>query len=126
MSLISFIERFPDEESCKQEFKRIRDKQGIVCNKCGHTEHYWLKNKDQYECKSYRSRMTLRSGGSQAQAKVLVMVSSKVSMDKNKKLDKYQKPTQLKFIKMLVIEDLKGETIMEKVKSNISKETWKY
>lgn len=214
MSLISFIERFPDEESCKQEFKRIRDKQGVVCKKCGHTEHYWLKNKGQYECKACRSRMTLRSGtvmhksqlpyrywfiamhlltstkksfsalelqrqlghkyyepiwamlhklraimgkrdskyqldqiieldegffkapildssdeekddkpkrgrGSQSQAKVLVMVSSKVSMDKNKNLDKYQKPTQLKFIKMVVIEDLKGETIMEKVKANI-------
>ena len=214
MSLLNFIDRFPDEESCKMEFKRIRDEQGIVCNKCGNTEHYWLQNKAHYECKSCRARMSLKSGtvmhksqlpyrywfiamhlltstkksfsalelqrqlghkyyepiwamlhklravmgkrdskyqldqvieldegffkapvtdssdddetpkrgrGSQSQAKVLVMVSSKISMDKNKNLDNYKKPTQLKYVKMLVIEDLKGETIMEKVKANISK-----
>lgn len=218
MSLLSFIERFPDEESCKQEFKRIRDKQGIICTKCGHTKHYWLKNKDSYECKSCRSRMTLKSGtvmhksqlpfrywfiamhlltstkksfsalelqrqlghkyyepiwamlhklravmgkrdskyqldqiieldegffkapvtdssdddsderpkrgrGSRSQAKVLVMVSSKVNTDKNKKLDKYQKPTQLKYVKMLVIENLQGETIQSKVEDNIQNES---
>jgi len=62
MSLLSFIEGFPDEESCIMEFKRIRDAQGVVCSKCGHTEHYWLKNKSSYECKSCRARMTLKSG----------------------------------------------------------------
>ena len=218
MNLLNFIEKFPDEESCKMEFKRVRDKQGVICNNCGHTEHYWLKNKGQYECKSCKSRMTLRSGtvmhksqlsyrywfvamhlltstkksfsalelqrqlghkyyepiwamlhkiravmgkrdskyqldqiieldegffrapatdasdedknenqkrgrGSQTQAKVLVMVSSKVSMDKHKNLDKYAKPTQLKYIKMLVIDDLKGTTINYKVKNNISHES---
>lgn len=214
MSLINFIDRFPDEASCKRTFKEFRDKQGVVCRRCGHTEHYWLQNKDQYECKSCHARQTLKSGtvlhksqlpyrywfiamhlltstkksfstlelqrqlghkyyepiwamlhklravmgkrdskyqldqiieldegffrapdtgkekdendtpkrgrGSQTQAKVLVMVSSKVSTDKNKKLDKYNKPTQLKYIKMHVIDDLKGETITEQVKQNIS------
>ena len=62
MGLLSFIERFPNEESCKLEFKRIRDEQGVICKKCGHTDHYWLKNKDSYECKSCRSRITLKSG----------------------------------------------------------------
>lgn len=213
MSLLTFIDRFPDEESCKAEFKLIRDREGIVCKKCGHTEHYWLKNKDSYECKSCHRRISLRSGtvmhksqlsyrywfiamhlltstkksfsalelqrqlghkyyepiwamlhklravmgkrdskyqldqiveldegffkapitdssdnedekpkrgrGSQSQAKVLVMVSSKVNMDKNKKLDKYQKPTQLKYVKMLVINDLTGETMQSKVAANI-------
>lgn len=213
MSLISFIERFPDEEACIQEFKRIRDKQGVICNKCGHKEHYWLQHKKSYECKACRSRMSLKSGtvmhksqlsfrywfiamhlltstkksfsalelqrqlghqyyepiwsmlhklravmgkrdskyqldqiveldegffkapnterdadddeipkrgrGSQSQAKVLVMVSSKVNMNKNKKLDKYKKPTQLKYVKMIVIEDLKGETMQSHVESNI-------
>jgi hypothetical protein len=215
MSLLNFIEKFPDEQACKMEFKRVRDKQGVICKKCGHTEHYWLKNKDQYECKACHTRITLKSGtvmhksqlpylywfvamhlltstkksfsalelqrqlghkyyepiwamlhklravmgkrdnryqldqiieldegffrapdtdateeeknenqkrgrGSQSQAKVLVMVSSKVSMDKSKNLEKYAKPTQLKYIKMLMIDDLKGSTISEKVKANIS------
>ena len=60
-----------------------------------------------------------RGRGSQSQAKVLVMVSFRVSMDKNKNLDKYQKPTQLKYIKMLVIDDLRANTIMEQVEANI-------
>ncbi len=213
MSLINFIDRFPDEASCKKTFKEFRDRQGVVCRKCEHTEHYWLQNKDQYECKSCHARQTLKSGtvmhksqlpyrywfiamhlltstkksfsalelqrqlghkfyepiwamlhkiravmgkrdsqytldqiveldegffkatdkeekndddqppkrgrGSQKQAKVLVMVSSKVSMDKNKSLKKFKKPTQLKYIKMHLIEDLKGETINKKVKHNI-------
>lgn len=218
MSLLSFIERFPDEESCKLEFKRIREEQGVICPKCGHKEHYWLRHKDSYECKSCRSRMTLKSGtvmhksqlpyrywfiamhlltstkksfsalelqrqlghkyyepiwamlhklravmgkrdskyqldqiveldegffrapttetkedknddkpkrgrGSQSQAKVLVMVSSKVNMNKNKDIKKYAKATQLKYVKMVVIDDLTGETMQSKVAENIKKES---
>jgi len=37
-------------------------------------------------------------------------------------LDKYAKPTQLKYVKMLVIDDLQGDTMMDKVKANISKQ----
>jgi len=214
MSLLSFIDRFPDEDSCKNEFKRIRDKQGVVCLKCGNTHHYWLKNKECYQCKECNTRITLKSGtvmhksqlpfrywfiaihlltstkksfsalelqrqlghkyyepiwamlhklravmgkrdskyqldqiieldegfftspdtdskddndeekpkrgrGSQSQAKVLVMVSSKTNMDKTKDSKKHNKPTQLKYIKMLVIDDLTGKTMEEKVRNNI-------
>ena len=217
MSLIDFIERFPDEDSCKQTFKELRDKQGVVCHNCGHTEHYWLQNKMQYECKSCKSRQSLKSGtvmhksqlpfrywfiamhlltstkksfsalelqrqlghkyyepiwsmlhklravmgkrdsqyqldqlieldegffqspdtdkdrqddqkpkrgrGSQSQSKVLVMVSSRISMDKTKDLKKYNRPSQLKYIKMHVIDDLKGATIEKEVKTNIKKDS---
>lgn len=217
MSLINFIERFPDEDSCKQTFKEYRDKQGVVCHNCGHTDHYWLQNKMQYECKACKSRQSLKSGtvmhksqlpfrywfiamhlltstkksfsalelqrqlghkyyepiwsmlhklravmgkrdsqyqldqlieldegffqspdtdkkskgdekpkrgrGSQSQSKVLVMVSSRISMDKNKNLKKYTKPSQFKYIKMHVIDDLKGATIEREVKENIKKDS---
>jgi transposase-like protein len=215
MNLLDFIERFPDEDSCKQTFKAFRDSQGVLCKKCGHEQHYWLKNKDMYECKKCRSRQSLKSGtvmyksqlpykywfiamhlltstkksfsalelqrqlghkyyepiwamlhklravmgkrdskyqldqiieldegffkapdtnnknddkqkrgrGSQTQAKVLVMTSSKISMDKKKNLKKFKKPTMLKYIKMHVIEDLKGSTIEEKVKLTIKNES---
>lgn len=215
MSLISFIDRFPDEESCKQKFKEIRDLEGVVCRNCGHAEHYWLQHKESYECKVCRHRQTLKSGtvmhrsqlpyrywfiamhlltstkksfsalelqrqlghkyyepiwamlhklravmgkrdslyqldqiieldegffrapgnekkedepmkrgrGSQSQAKVLVMVSSRISMDKDKDLTKYAKPTQLKYIKMHVIDNLKGETMTDKVKQEIKPES---
>jgi transposase-like protein len=62
MNLLNFIKDFPDEESCKLKFKEIRDKQGIVCPHCGSKEHYWKRDKWQYECKSCKYRTALRSG----------------------------------------------------------------
>lgn len=62
MNLLNFIKEFPDEESCKLKFKEIRDKQGIVCPHCGGKDHYWKRDKWQYECKKCHFRTTLRSG----------------------------------------------------------------
>ena len=62
MALLEFIEKFPDEQSCRTHFKLLRDKTGVFCKKCAGTSHYWLKNKDQYLCKSCSTRTTLRSG----------------------------------------------------------------
>ena len=62
MSIIDFIEKFPDESSCKQKFKEYRDQVGVVCSKCGGTEHYWKRDKEQYECKNCGTRTTLKSG----------------------------------------------------------------
>jgi len=62
MSLINFIEQFPDEESCKKKFKEYRDHVGVVCPNCGGTDHYWKKDKEQYECKACKKRTTLKSG----------------------------------------------------------------
>ncbi len=62
MNLLNFIKDFPNEDSCKLKFKEIRDKQGIICPHCGSKEHYWKRDKWQYECKSCKYRTTLRSG----------------------------------------------------------------
>lgn len=62
MNLIEFADKYPDEESCKARFKEVRDKEGVVCRKCGSKEHYWKKDKEQYECKKCRTRTTLKSG----------------------------------------------------------------
>ena len=62
MTLIDFLSHFPDEESCKQKFKAYRDQVGVVCSKCGGTDHYWKKDKEQYECKHCQTRTTLKSG----------------------------------------------------------------
>lgn len=62
MNLINFIEQFPDEASCRAKFKEFRDKQGIVCRKCGHTEHYWQQSIEKYQCKKCNTRTSLRSG----------------------------------------------------------------
>ncbi|MBA3901860.1 MAG: IS1595 family transposase [Bacteroidetes bacterium] len=62
MNLLNFIVQFPDEESCKYKYKEVRDKVGVICSECGCKEHYWKRDKWQYECKSCGKRTTLRSG----------------------------------------------------------------
>ena len=62
MNLLNFIKQFPDEDSCRLKFKSIRDEEGVICARCGSTEHYWKKDKWQYECKKCKTRTTLRSG----------------------------------------------------------------
>jgi hypothetical protein len=62
VNLIKFIDQFPDETACKLKFKEFRDKEGVVCRKCGSKEHYWLGTIWQYQCKHCKTRTTLRSG----------------------------------------------------------------
>lgn len=62
MNLIDFTEKFPDEESCKQKFKELREKEGVVCRKCGHDSHYWKRDKEMFECKKCQTRISLKSG----------------------------------------------------------------
>ena len=62
MNLFTFTAHFGDEDACRNHFKSERDKQGVVCKKCGHRAHYWKKDKWSYECKSCRFRTSLRSG----------------------------------------------------------------
>jgi Zn finger protein HypA/HybF involved in hydrogenase expression len=62
MNLFSFTAHFKDEITCKNHFKAQRDKHGVVCKKCGHTHHYWKKDKWSYECKSCGFRTSLKSG----------------------------------------------------------------
>jgi len=61
MNLLNFSVQFPDEASCKAKWKEYRDRQGVVCPKCGNTEHYWKSDKENYECKRCKFRQSLRS-----------------------------------------------------------------
>ncbi len=49
LTLFEFANRFPDEATCLAHFKRERDRLGIVCEKCGCSEHYWIKDKESYQ-----------------------------------------------------------------------------
>jgi len=71
MNLFSFTAHFTDEQSCKDHFKEQREKEGVICKKCGSTHHYWLKNKSMYQCSKCSFRTSLRSG--------TIMESSKLS-----------------------------------------------
>lgn len=61
MNLLNFVSQYPDEASCRAKFKEYRDKQGVVCPKCGGTEHYWKRDKECYECKNCGKRQSLRA-----------------------------------------------------------------
>lgn len=62
MTILEFTTTFPDEKTCRKDFKEKREQQGIICKKCNNESHYWLKSKEQWECKSCHFRTTLRSG----------------------------------------------------------------
>jgi len=70
MNLINFINDFPDEKSCILHFKEVREKQGIVCKKCGGTKHYWLKAKNQWQCAECEFRTGIKSGTMMQYAKL--------------------------------------------------------
>ena len=62
MNFFTFSAHFGDENACRQHFKEERDKIDVVCQRCGCKNHYWIKSRWSYECKSCRSRTSLRSG----------------------------------------------------------------
>ncbi len=62
MNILTFIDTFPDEHSCKEHFRKQREKEGIKCKKCQCTKHYWLKAKYQWQCSACNFRTCLRSG----------------------------------------------------------------
>lgn len=62
MNIFSFTAHFDSEEACRTHFKQERDKIGVKCQRCGYTDHYWIKAVWSYECKSCRARTSLRSG----------------------------------------------------------------
>jgi len=61
MNLLNFTHQFPDEESCKLKWKEYRDKQGVICPHCDSREHYWKKDKENYECKRCGYRQSLKA-----------------------------------------------------------------
>lgn len=62
MRILDFYREFSDEQSCRASYKAYREKVGVTCRKCGGTEHYWKRNREQLECKDCAHRTTLRSG----------------------------------------------------------------
>ncbi len=62
MRIREFFNAFSTEQSCREHFLQNRIKEGVICKKCDHGEHYWLRNKEQFECKKCKFRTTLRSG----------------------------------------------------------------
>ncbi len=62
MNISEFFSTYSVESTCRKEFKRLRDREGVICKKCGSEEHYWLRSKEMYQCIHCRFRTSLRSG----------------------------------------------------------------
>ncbi len=59
----NFNKVFSSEEACRKHYKEQREKKGIICYQCQHPdEFYWLKGKDQWQCKKCKCRTGLRRG----------------------------------------------------------------
>ena len=56
-SLADLSKRFPTNEICLEEIKRLRYPNGIKCHKCKKTtKHYKLKNRKSYSCINCRTQ----------------------------------------------------------------------
>ncbi len=53
---------YKNEGLAVEAFKDYRLQKGIICKKCGGSQHYWLASKQQFQCKNCRFRTTLQSG----------------------------------------------------------------
>lgn len=62
MNIAEFMNKFNEEEKCKEYFRDIRIKEGVVCKKCKNKKHYWLSTKWQFQCSECGFRTTLKSG----------------------------------------------------------------
>lgn len=62
MKLIEFAKHFDSEETCEQYLKAAREKEGVVCNKCGSKKQYWNRSRKRWTCAECGHETTLRSG----------------------------------------------------------------
>jgi len=62
MNIMQFFKQFPDEDSCREHFKKYRDRVGVTCKKCQCKEHYYLSTINYYKCKECGFRTSLKSG----------------------------------------------------------------
>ena len=62
MNILRFLETYPDETSCRLDFRDKREKEGLICKKCKGINHYRRKSKWQWQCRDCGFRTSIRSG----------------------------------------------------------------
>lgn len=62
MNIDNFFSEFSTESACRLYFKSQRESKGIVCRKCGSTNHYWIENLSRWQCKGCRKSVSLKYG----------------------------------------------------------------
>ena len=62
MLLHEFTSRFPDELSCEDYLRAVRESVGMTCPRCGGKEFSWLNGRKEFQCKSCGNRISLTMG----------------------------------------------------------------
>lgn len=62
MKLIDFNDHFPDEQSCRDDWRDMRINTGVTCKKCNTKEQKWNEGRQDFTCAKCGFRTTLRSG----------------------------------------------------------------
>ena len=62
INLITLIERFRDEETCREYLEKLRWSEEVVCPRCGDTSVSEISTRDQFDCNSCRYRFSVTSG----------------------------------------------------------------
>lgn len=97
---------FTNEEQAILAFKKFRLRNGIVCKKCNATKHYWLSEKNQFQCSSCKFRTTIRSGtlleGSKLPISYFFIAWSLLIKNNNRvTIEEFQKETKHKYYEPL-------------------------
>lgn len=62
-NLAYISDRFPDDDDCLEEIKRLRFPEGIKCRKCNmNTKHYKVRGRKAYACSYCRNQIYPLSG----------------------------------------------------------------
>jgi len=59
LSIRKFMERFTDEQSCREFLYHIRWPRGFICTKCGESKACLIKTRNVYECGHCRTQTSL-------------------------------------------------------------------
>jgi len=62
MTLIEFNGSYGTEEQCRQHLYNNRWPDGFVCPKCSHGEHFNIKSRNLYQCKSCNHQASVTAG----------------------------------------------------------------
>lgn len=62
MNSKDLIKVYKNQELAAEAFRVYRLQKGVFCKRCAGKDHYWLKAKQQFQCKNCKFRTTLKSG----------------------------------------------------------------
>ena len=62
INLITLIERFRDEDTCREYLEKLRWSEEVACPRCGDTSVSEISTRDQFDCNGCRYRFSVTSG----------------------------------------------------------------